>query len=112
MFVLEIEFAVDVRSETVDGLGALLEWSKKVFLLCLSNPVVIPLMLCRNSGIDPLSSLSFPLVMTRSWFGNSQSTLRTLFLLQDLTHTSDLSHSLDVAIGRFPYRKYFAHTVS
>ena len=33
MFVLEVEFAVAVRSETVDGLGALLEWSKKVFLL-------------------------------------------------------------------------------
>ena len=45
MFVLETEFAVAVRSETVDGLGVLLEWLKKVFLLVLSNPEVIPLML-------------------------------------------------------------------
>ena len=41
MFVLEAEFAVAV--ETVDGLGVLLEWLKKVFLLVLSNPEVIPL---------------------------------------------------------------------
>ena len=66
MLVLEIEFAVVVRSETVDGLGALLEGLKKVFLLVLSNPEVIPLILCINSGIDPLSSLPFPLVMTKS----------------------------------------------
>ena len=66
MFVLEIIFAVVVRSETVGGMGALLEWLKKVFLLVLSNPEVIPLMPCRNSGIDLLSSLSFRLVMTKS----------------------------------------------
>ena len=84
MFVLEIEFAVVARSETVDGLGALLEWLKKLFLLVLSNPEVIPLMLCINSGTDPLSSLSFPLVMRKSKFGNSQSTLRTLFLVHTL----------------------------
>ena len=59
MFVLEIEFAVVLRSETVNGLGALLEWLKKVFLLVLSNPEVILLMLCINSGNDLLSSLSF-----------------------------------------------------
>ena len=41
MFVLETEFAVAV--ETVDGLGVLPEWLKKVFLLVLSNPEVIPL---------------------------------------------------------------------
>ena len=57
MFVLGIEFAVVARSETVDGLGALLEWLKKLFLLVLSNPEVIPLMLCINSGIDLLFSL-------------------------------------------------------
>ena len=56
MFVLEIEFFVVVRSKTVDELGALLEWLKKVFLLALSNPEVIPLMPCITSGIDPLSS--------------------------------------------------------
>ena len=66
MFVLEIEFAVVVRSETVDGLGSLLEWLKKVFPLVLSNPEVIPLMLCRNSSIDFLSPLCFPLVMAKS----------------------------------------------
>ena len=66
MFVLEIEFTVVVRSKTVNGLGALLEWLKKAFLLVLSNPEVIPLMFCINSGIDLLSSLSFPLVMTKS----------------------------------------------
>ena len=66
MFVLGIEFAVVVRSETVDGLGALLEWLKKLFLLILSNQEVIPLMLCINSGIDLLFSLSFPLIMTKS----------------------------------------------
>ena len=66
MFVLEIKFTAVVRSEIVDGLGALLEWLKKVFLLVLSNPEVMPLMLCRNSGIDLLSSLSFRLVMTKS----------------------------------------------
>ena len=66
MFVLEIEFAVVVRSETVDALGALLEWLKKIFLLVLSNPEVIPLMLCRNSSIDFLSPLCFPLVMAKS----------------------------------------------
>ena len=65
MFVLEIEFAVVVRSETVDALGALLEWLKKIFLLVLSNPEVIPL-LCRNSSIDFLSPLCFPLVMGKS----------------------------------------------
>ena len=101
MFVLEKEFVVVVRSETVDELGALLEWLKKVFLLVLSHSEVIPLMLCVISGIDPLSSLSFPLIMTKSQFGNSQSTLKTLFTEQDLTHTSsDLSQSLDVAIRR------------
>ena len=101
MFVLEKEFVVVVRSETVDELGALLEWLKKVFLLVLSHSEVIPLMLCVISGIDPLSSLSFLLVMTKSQFGNSQSTLKTLFIEQDLTHTSsDLSQSLDVAIRR------------
>ena len=66
MLVLEIEFAVFVTSETVDGLGALLEWLKKLFLLASSNPEVIPLMLFINSSIDPLSSLFFPLVMTKS----------------------------------------------
>ena len=66
MFVLGIEFAVVVRSETVDGLGALLEWLKKLFLLVLSNPEVIPLMLFINSGIDLLFSLPFPLIMTKS----------------------------------------------
>ena len=66
MFVLGIEFAVVVRSETVDGLGALLEWLKKLFLLILSNQEVIPLMLCINSGIDLLFSLPFPLIMTKS----------------------------------------------
>ena len=65
MFVLEIEFALVARSETVDGLGALLEWLKKVFLLVLSNLEVKPLMLCINSGIDLLSSL-FSLAMTKS----------------------------------------------
>ena len=101
MFVLEKEFVVVVRSETVDELGALLEWLKKVFLLVLSHSEVIPLMLCVISGIDPLSSLSFLLVMTKSQFGSSQSTLKTLFIEQDLTHTSsDLSQSLDVAIRR------------
>ena len=45
MLVLGTEFAIAVRSETVDGLGALLEWLKKVFLLVLSNPEGIPLML-------------------------------------------------------------------
>ena len=35
MFVLEKEFAVVVRSETVDGLEAMLELVKKVFLLVL-----------------------------------------------------------------------------
>ena len=101
MFVLEIEFAVVLRSKTVDGLGALLERLKKVLLVVSSNPEVIPLMVCINSGINPLSSLSFHLVLTKSYFGNSQSTLRTRFLVQDLTHiSSDLSQSLDVAIGR------------
>ena len=69
MFVLEIEFAVVVKSKTVDGLGALLKWLKKVFLLVLSNLEVIPQMPCITSDIDPLSSLSslsFPLVMTKS----------------------------------------------
>ena len=66
MFVLGIEFAVVARSETVDGLGALLDWLKKLFLLVLSNPEVIPLMLCINSGIDLLFSLPFPLIMTKS----------------------------------------------
>ena len=66
MFVLEIEFAVVVRSETVDELGALLEWLKKALLLVLSNPEVIPLMLCINSGNYFLFSLSFPLVMRKS----------------------------------------------
>ena len=66
MLVLEIEFAVFVTSETVDGLGAQLEWLKKLFLLASSNPEVIPLMLFINSSIDPLSSLFFPLVMTKS----------------------------------------------
>ena len=66
MFVLATEFAVVVRSETVDGLGVLLEWLKKVFLLVFSSPEVIHLMLYRNSGIDLLSSLSFHLVMTNS----------------------------------------------
>ena len=66
MFVLEIEFAVAVRSKTVDGLGALLKWLKKVFLLVLPNPEVMPLMLCINSGNYLLLSLSFPLVMTKS----------------------------------------------
>ena len=37
MFVLDIKFAVVVRS--VDGLGALLEWLKNVFLLVLSNQI-------------------------------------------------------------------------
>ena len=86
--VLEIKFAVVVRRETVDGLEALLEWLKKVFLRVLSSPEVITLMLFINSGIDPLSCLSFPLAMTKSWFSNSQSTVRTLFLVQDLTHNS------------------------
>ena len=84
MFVLDIEFAFDVRSKTAEGLGALLQWLNKVFLLVLSNPEVIPLMLCINSGTDPLSSLSFPLVMRKSKFGNSQSTPRTLFLVHTL----------------------------
>ena len=84
MFVLDIEFAFDVRSKTAEGLGALLQWLNKVFLLVLSNPEVIPLMLCINSGTYPLSSLSFPLVMRKSKFGNSQSTLRTLFLVHTL----------------------------
>ena len=53
MFVLDIEFAFDVRSKTAEGLGALLQWLNKVFLLVLSNPEVIPLMLCINSGTDP-----------------------------------------------------------
>ena len=66
MFVLEIEFVVVVRSDTVDKLGALLEWLKKVFLLALSNPEVIPLMPCITSSIDALSSQSFALVMTKS----------------------------------------------
>ena len=56
MFLLEIEFVVVVKSETVDGLGALLEWLTKVFLLALSNPEMIPLIPCITSGIDPLSS--------------------------------------------------------
>ena len=56
MFVLEIEFVVVVRRQTVDGLGALLERLKKVFLLALTNPEMIPLMPCITSGIDPLSS--------------------------------------------------------
>ena len=64
VFVLEIEFVTFVRSKTVDGLGALLEWLKKEFLLVLSDPEVISLMLYINSGIDPLFSLFFPLVMT------------------------------------------------
>ena len=94
VIVLEIQFAVVVRSETVDVLGALLEWLKKVFLLVLSNPEVLPLMPCITSVIDPLSSLPFLLVMTKS-------TLRALFPVQDLTHTfSNLLKSLDVAIGR------------
>ena len=101
MFVLVKEFAVVVRSKTVDELGNQLEWLKKVLLLVLSHSEVIPLMLCVISGINPLSSLSFPLVMTKSQFGNSQSTLKTLFLKQDLTRTSsDSSQSLDVAIRR------------
>ena len=62
MFALEIKFAVVVRSKTVDRLGALLKWLKKVFLLVLSNLEVITLMFCRNS----LSSLSFRLVITKS----------------------------------------------
>ena len=37
VFVLEIQFAVVARNQTVDGLWALLEWLKKVFLLVLSN---------------------------------------------------------------------------
>ena len=66
-----------------------------------ANPEVIRLMCCITSVIDPLSSLSFPLVMTNVWFENSQSTLRTLFFVQGVTHiSSDLSQSLDVAIGR------------
>ena len=39
MFVLDIKFAVVVTSESVDGLGALLEWLKNVFLLVLSNQI-------------------------------------------------------------------------
>ena len=39
MFVLDIKFAVVVRSESVDGLGALLEWLKNLFLLVLSNQI-------------------------------------------------------------------------
>ena len=79
MFVLEIQFAVVVRSETVDDLEALLEWLEKAFLLVLSNPEVLPLMPCITLNIDPLSSLS-------------QSTSKTLFLVQDLTRiSSDLS---------------------
>ena len=66
MFVLEIQFAVVARSETVDNLGVLLEWLKKVFLLVLPNTELIPLMPCITSGVDPLSSLSFPLVMAKS----------------------------------------------
>ena len=38
---------------------------ERVFLLALSNPEVMPLMACITSGIDHLSSLSFPLVMTK-----------------------------------------------
>ena len=52
LFVLETEFAVVIRSKTVDGLRALLEWSKKVFLLVSSNPEVIPQMVCINSDIN------------------------------------------------------------
>ena len=59
-----MEFVTFVRSKTVDGPGALLEWLKKEFLLALSNSEVISLMLCINSDIDPLFSLFFPLVMT------------------------------------------------
>ena len=66
MVVLEIEFAIVLKRETVDRMGALFEWLKKVFLLVLSNPEVIPLMRCIISGIDPLSALSFSLVMTKS----------------------------------------------
>ena len=65
MFVLEIEFAVATRIETADGQSELLEWLKTAFLLVLSNPEVIPLMPCTTLGVDPLSSLSFPLVMTK-----------------------------------------------
>ena len=66
MVVLEIQFAVVVRNEIADVLVVLLEWLKKVFLLVLSNPEVIPPMPCITSGIIPVSSLSFPLIMTNS----------------------------------------------
>ena len=66
MFVLEIQSAVAARRKTVDGLGTLLEWLKKVFRLVFSNPEAITLMPCITSGLDFLSSLSFPLVMTNS----------------------------------------------
>ena len=65
-FVLEVKFAAAVKRETVNGLWVLLEWLKKVLLLVLSNSKVVPLMACVTSGTDPLSSLSFPLVMTKS----------------------------------------------
>ena len=65
MFVLEIEFALVVRSETVDGLEALLEWLKKVFLSVLPNLEVITMMPCITSDIDPLSSLSFHPLITK-----------------------------------------------
>ena len=65
-FVLEVKFAAFVKSKTVNGLGALLKWLKKVFLLVLSNPEVVPLMACITSGTDPFSPLSFPLAMAKS----------------------------------------------
>ena len=49
----QIQFAVVERNETVDGLGALLEWfEERVRISFLSNPEVIPLLPSATSGND------------------------------------------------------------
>ena len=54
---------------------------------CLNGWRKCSISFVKYSGVDPLSFLSLPLVMTNSYLGNSKSTPRTLFISSN-THFS------------------------